>query len=164
MQQVFAGLTPELVAPVSLQQAPGDATRWFVVEQAGTIRVFANEDGVSATLSFLDITGRVRSGGERGLLGMAFHPDFPNTPDVFVSYTRQPDGTSHVSRFTSTDGGQTWQPAAVGHEPGAAQDLFFSPAFPNDQTAYLLLQPESGTSLSLQRSADAGRSWESLLD
>jgi glucose/arabinose dehydrogenase len=107
VQQVFAGVAPELVAPVSLQQAPGDATRWFVVEQAGTIRVFANDDGATATLTFLDITGRVRSGGERGLLGMAFHPDFPNTPEVFVSYTRQPDGTSRVSRFLSADGGQT---------------------------------------------------------
>jgi glucose/arabinose dehydrogenase len=112
LQQVFAGLTPALAAPVSLQQAPGDATRWFIVEQAGTIRAFANDDGATATLSFLDITGRVRFGGERGLLGMAFHPDFPNTPEVFVSYTRQPDGTSLVSRFTSTDGGQTLDPSS----------------------------------------------------
>ncbi|NCF23858.1 MAG: glucose sorbosone dehydrogenase [Gammaproteobacteria bacterium] len=107
LQQVFAGLSPAPVAPVSLQQAPGDATRWFVVEQAGVIRAFANDDGATATQSFLDITDLVRSGGERGLLGMAFHPDFPNTPDVFVSYTREPDGTSHLSRFSSTDGGVT---------------------------------------------------------
>ena len=107
LQQVFAELTPALAAPVSLQQAPGDATRWFAVEQAGTIRVFANDDGATATLGFLDITDLVRSGGERGLLGMAFHPDFPVTPDVIVSYTREPDGTSVVSRFSSTDGGQT---------------------------------------------------------
>ncbi len=107
LQQVFAGLAPALAAPVSLQQAPGDATRWFAVEQAGTIRVFANENGATATLSFLDIPVRVQSGGERGLLGMAFHPNFPNTPDVFVSYTRAPDGTSQVSRFSSRDGGQT---------------------------------------------------------
>jgi glucose/arabinose dehydrogenase len=104
---VFARLTPALAAPVSLQQAPVDATRWFAGEQAGTIRVFANDDGAAATLSFLAIPVRVQSGGERGLLGMAFHPDFPNTPHVFVSYTRAPDGTSQVSRFSSTDGGQT---------------------------------------------------------
>jgi hypothetical protein len=41
---------------VSLQQAPGDATRWFIVEQAGRIRAFANDDGATATLTFLDIS------------------------------------------------------------------------------------------------------------
>jgi glucose/arabinose dehydrogenase len=82
LQQVFAGLTPVPAAPVSLQQAPGDGTRWFVVEQAGTIRAFANDDGATGTLEFLDISARVISGGESGLLGLAFHPDFPNTPEV----------------------------------------------------------------------------------
>jgi glucose/arabinose dehydrogenase len=92
---------------VSLQQAPGDATRWFIVEQAGRIRAFANDDGATATLTFLDISARVISDGERGLLGLAFHPDFPNTPEVFVSYTGAPELTSYVSRFSSTDEGQT---------------------------------------------------------
>jgi len=65
--------------------------------------------------------------------------------------------------WRSVDGGETWRPAAIGREPGTAQDIFFSPGFAADQTVYLLLQPEYGTSLSLQRSVDAGRSWESLL-
>ena len=112
LQQVFANLTPALVAPVSMQQAPGDATRWFVVEQAGVIRVFANDNDATATLVFLDISARVIAGGERGLLGMAFHPDFPTTPEVYVSYTGAPDLTSYVSRFASADGGQTLDPAS----------------------------------------------------
>jgi glucose/arabinose dehydrogenase len=112
LQQVFAGLTPVPAAPVSLQQAPGDGTRWFVVEQAGTIRAFANDDGATGTLEFLDISARVISGGESGLLGLAFHPDFPNTPEVFVSYTGAPDLTSYVSRFSSVDGGQTLDAAS----------------------------------------------------
>ena len=107
LQQVFAGLAPAPAAPVSLQQAPGDATRWFVVEQTGVIRTFANDNDATATLTFLDVSARVISGGERGLLGMAFHPDFPNTPEVFISYTGAPDLTSYVSRFSSADGGQT---------------------------------------------------------
>jgi len=112
LQQVFANLTPALAASVSMQQAPGDATRWFVVEQAGVIRVFANDNDATATLVFLDISARVISGGERGLLGLAFHPDFPTTPEVYVSYTGAPDLTSYVSRFTSADGGQTLDPAS----------------------------------------------------
>lgn len=110
LAQVFPSLT--FSGLVSLQQAPGDATRWFAVEQAGTIRSFANDNDVAATLTFLDITGRVISGGERGLLGLAFHPDFPNTPEVFVSYTGAPDLTSYVSRFSSVNGGQTLDPAS----------------------------------------------------
>jgi glucose/arabinose dehydrogenase len=111
LQQVFPALTPAPAAPVSLQQAPGDVTRWFIVEQAGTIRTFVNDNDVTAAPSFLDITERVVSGGERGLLGMAFHPDFPNTPEVYVSYTGEPNLTSHVSRFSSPNGGQTLDPA-----------------------------------------------------
>ena len=103
--QVFPSLGFDRL--VSLQQAPGDSTRWFAVEQGGVIQVFANDPGASATGVFLDISDRVLSGGERGLLGMAFHPDFPGTPEVFVSYTRDPDGASRVSRFRSTDGGLT---------------------------------------------------------
>jgi len=103
--RVFPALT--FNGLVSLQQAPGDSTRWFAVEQPGVIRLFANDPGAAASGVFLDIADRVSSGGERGLLGMAFHPDFPGTPEVFVSYTRLPDGFSHVSRFTSTDAGQT---------------------------------------------------------
>ncbi len=110
LAQVFPSLT--FSGLVSLQQAPGDATRWFAVEQAGTIRSFANDNDVAATLTFLDITGRVIAGGERGLLGLAFHPDFPNTPEVFVSYTGAPDLTSYVSRFSSVNGGQTLDPAS----------------------------------------------------
>ena len=111
VQQVFPQLT--FASPVALQQAPGDATRWFAVEQAGVIRVFANDQAAAATQTFLDIRPRVTSGGERGLLGMAFHPNFPATPDVFVSYTGDSGGlTSFVSRFTTADGGQTLDPAS----------------------------------------------------
>ena len=106
VQQAFTNLS--FSSPVSLQQAPGDSTRWFVVEQAGIIETFANDPNVNSTTEFLDITSRVTSGGERGLLGIAFHPNFPTTPEVFVSYTGQSGGlTSFLSRFTSSDGGQT---------------------------------------------------------
>jgi len=112
LQQVFPALAPALAAPVSLQQTPGDARRWFIVEQAGRIRAFVNDNDATAAPTFLDITPRVISGGERGLLGLAFHPDFPTTPEVFVAYTGQPDLTSYVSRFSSADVGQTLDPAS----------------------------------------------------
>ena len=87
--------------PLAMLQAPGDATRWFVVEQEGRVRVFANSQQAAAFDTFADITDRVAAGGERGLLGMAFHPDFPADPRVFLSYTNETGGVlvSRVSAF-----------------------------------------------------------------
>lgn len=98
--------------PVALLQAPGDDSRWFVLEQSGVVRVFDNDPAVADSDVFLDLSGVVTSGGERGLLGMAFHPDFAINGEVFLSYTGSPAGTltSFVSRFRSTDGGLTLDP------------------------------------------------------
>jgi glucose/arabinose dehydrogenase len=111
LSQVFDQVT--LQAPVAFLQAPGDSSRWFVVEQQGIVRVFPNNANVmDADVSvFVDISSRVQSGGERGLLGMAFHPDFGanNNFEVFLSYTRNNGGQleSAVSRFRSIDNGLT---------------------------------------------------------
>lgn len=107
--RVFPSL-PAFDMPVGALQAPGDASRWFVVEQSGRIRVFDNQAAVSTASDFLDISGRVSpGGGETGLLGVAFHPDYPADPRVYVSYTALV-GTQLVSRlseFLSNDGGAT---------------------------------------------------------
>ncbi|NNF39842.1 MAG: hypothetical protein HKN64_00590, partial [Woeseiaceae bacterium] len=106
LRRVFEQLA--FLQPVALKHAPGDASRWFVVEKGGTIRVFANNANSSSTSVFLDISPVVNSLGEGGLLGMAFHPNFPLTPEVYVSYTRsEAPLKSYVSRFFSTDNGQT---------------------------------------------------------
>jgi len=70
--------------------------RLFVVEQRGRIRVI--RDGRSLAVPFLDIVDRVASGGERGLLGLAFHPDYPADPRFFVDYTDL-KGNTVVSSF-----------------------------------------------------------------
>ena len=94
--------------PLGMVQAPGDNSRWFVLQKNGLVEVFDNDAAVAATSTFLDITGVVNAAGEGGLLGLAFHPDFPTTPDVFVSYTRSSSPlVSWVSRFSSSDNGLT---------------------------------------------------------
>ncbi len=112
-QRVFEQLS--FSQPVALLQAPGDSTRWFVVEKDGVIRVFANNPSSSSSEIFVDINTLVNSSGEGGLLGMAFHPNFPVTPEAFLSYTRSGVGTplvSVVSRFLTTDNGQTLNTAS----------------------------------------------------
>ena len=103
-QAVFTNLS--FNQPVSLLQAPGDSSRWFVVEKNGFVRTFANDPNASSASIFLDISAMVNASGEGGLLGLAFHPLFPVVPEVFVSYTRTGAPLeSHVSRFLSSDGG-----------------------------------------------------------
>jgi glucose/arabinose dehydrogenase len=101
---VSAAPTVELVvasglsAPLYLTQPPGDTSRLFVVEQGGRIRVIQN--GTLLATPFLDIRSLVSSGGEQGLLSMAFHPNYANNGQFFVDYTDTPNGNIQVVRYT----------------------------------------------------------------
>ena len=94
-------------APIFLSPAPDGSDRVFVVEQAGVIRVFPNDTEVSNTEVFLDIRDRVSSGGERGLLGLAFHPEFAQNGFFYVNYTTQQNGPLQtvVARFSASGQG-----------------------------------------------------------
>jgi glucose/arabinose dehydrogenase len=97
-------LTARLVAsgfrnPLDLQVAPGDRERLYVAEQDGRIRVVRG--GQLQPTPFLDISGRIRSGGERGLLGLAFHPQFAANRRFFVNYTDR-QGDTHIAEFRAT--------------------------------------------------------------
>ncbi len=101
VQPAFPNLVP-FQRPVAMLQAPNDGSRWFVVEQGGIVRVFNNDPSVATSSVFVDITARVNSVGEMGLLGMAFHPAFPLNPRVYLSYTSLSlsERVSHISEFT----------------------------------------------------------------
>lgn len=95
--EAFPGLA--FSSPVELVNAKDGSNRLFVVEQAGTIRFFdAIQKPTSATL-FLDIKNKVRSGGEMGLLGLAFHPNFKSNGFMYVNYTRDNPRESVVARY-----------------------------------------------------------------
>jgi glucose/arabinose dehydrogenase len=84
--------------PIDIAHA-GD-NRLFIVEQDGYIWV-VDSSGNRAAQPFLDIDARVRStGGEQGLLGLAFHPDYQQNGFFYVNYTRHPDGVTRISRFS----------------------------------------------------------------
>jgi len=82
--------------PVLVTSAPGDSERLYVVEQGGVIKVVRRDGGVT---TFLDLTDRVLSGGERGLLSIAFAPDHATSGRFYVYYTGRPpfaDGTGDI--------------------------------------------------------------------
>lgn len=84
---------------LDLQNAGDGTNRLFVSERVGRIRVFPNDENVSTTKLFLDITDRVTSGGETGLLGLAFHPDYATNGYFYVNYTAPSPLRTVVSRF-----------------------------------------------------------------
>ena len=90
--QVFTGLE----SPVSLASCNDD--RIFIVEKEGVIRI-GYPNGTVRDTPFLDIKDRVKSGGERGLLGLAFPPNFKQSGLFYVNYTGEDEGQTVISRF-----------------------------------------------------------------
>ncbi|WP_305951930.1 sorbosone dehydrogenase family protein [Emticicia oligotrophica] len=98
-------------APVDFTHANDGSNRLFVVEQRGVIQVFENNVNTETKSVFLDIASRVASGGEMGLLGLTFHPDFKSNGFFFVNYTRNsPRRQTVIARFKAN--GQTADPSS----------------------------------------------------
>jgi glucose/arabinose dehydrogenase len=89
--------------PILLTHAGDGSNRVFVPQQQGVVHVFQNTDGDQQTKVFLDISHRVfydDKENEKGLLGLAFHPNFKKNGEFFVYYTvKEPVNTNVVSRF-----------------------------------------------------------------
>ena len=97
LQPVLTGLT----FTVYVTHAHDGTNRLFMLEKAGRIRVA--QPGASTTTLFLDISSRVLSvDNERGLLGLAFHPQYSINGRFFVYYTRQPDGALTIAEYHVT--------------------------------------------------------------
>jgi glucose/arabinose dehydrogenase len=108
----FAPMVSGLDAPTFVTNAPGDPTTLYVVEQPGTIKVVKNG---RVTSTFLDIRSRVKSGGEQGLLSIAFSPQYATNHRFYVNYT-DTSGDTRVVEFRSANGSG---------EAGTARQLLF---------------------------------------
>src|SRR4051794_41049951 len=86
-------------SPVEVVSPPADAGRLFVVEQGGRIRVIRK--GRTLGQPFLDLSGKISSGGERGLLSLAFHPNYAQNHLFYVYYTDH-QGDITVEQYTAT--------------------------------------------------------------
>jgi glucose/arabinose dehydrogenase len=104
-----------LDAPVAFVQDPTDRTVFFAVEQAGRIRVVRNR---VVEQDFLDLRSSVSAGGERGLLGMALAPDYPESGRFFVNFTNT-NGDTVVARFRRA--------TPVSADPSSRFDLRWAP-------------------------------------
>jgi glucose/arabinose dehydrogenase len=93
LEPVVEGLSQ----PVFVTHAGDGSGRLFLVEQAGRILIL--DGGRLRAEPFLDLRARVQAGGERGLLGLAFHPEFALNGRYFVHYTRKRDGASVIWEY-----------------------------------------------------------------
>jgi glucose/arabinose dehydrogenase len=118
--RVFPRLTFNL--PVQMVFSPADKNRAFVVEHSGKVKTFLVGDGDPATAdTVLDLAGKVKMNApphfEAGLNAIAFDPDFPRVPVMYVTYDAiHPDEPNNdtrlrwrLSRFTSGDNGRSFQ-------------------------------------------------------
>ena len=94
--EVVSGLS----SPVYVTNAHDGSRRLFIVEQGGRIKVL--QPGSTAPEVFLNIASKVLSGGEQGLLGLAFHPQFSTNRRFFVNYTRRPDGATVIAEYQAS--------------------------------------------------------------
>ena len=100
LEQWITGLS----SPLFVTAPPGDEDRLFIVEQGGRIRIF--ENGALNAVPFLDVSAITTAGGERGLLGLAFHPDYANNGWFYINHTGASSvcagaaGCTIVARYT----------------------------------------------------------------
>jgi glucose/arabinose dehydrogenase len=120
-------------SPVYVTAPPADKHRLFVVEQGGRIRVL--KDGHELSTPFLDISSKVLSGGERGLLSMAFAPDYKSSGRFYVYFTG-PGGDIHIQEYRRASANRA--------APGSARNLLTiaHSEFPNHNGGQLQFGPD----------------------
>lgn len=78
---------------------PANDSRLFVVQQGGIIKIVSSTGVVNAT-PFITLTSLISTGSERGLLGLAFHPNYATNGYFYVNYTRSSDGATVIARYS----------------------------------------------------------------
>jgi glucose/arabinose dehydrogenase len=129
-----------LSSPVAFVQDPTNSAIQFVVEQGGRIRVVSS--GTLLGPDFLDLRGAIASGGERGLLGMAFAPDYASSRRFYVNFTN-PAGHTVVARFRrSSDPFVADASSRFDLLWGAARKPFIEQPFANHNGGNLVFGPD----------------------
>lgn len=122
----FTQIASGFSQPTDLVASPDSSNRLFVVEKGGRIKVIDLLTGEPSGGNFLNMNTRVSTNSERGLLSMAFHPDFANNGEFYVHYSASESsgiqvGANVISRFTLPD------PAATTVDASTEEILLVSP-------------------------------------
>jgi glucose/arabinose dehydrogenase len=141
LQPIASGLD----APLALATPRNESNRLYVAEQAGRVRVIVN--GRLRPAPFLDIRNLVTSGGEQGLLGLAFHPNYARNRRFYVQYTDNGGDTRVVEYRTNRQRVL----------PGTRRQLFFADdPYGNHNAGQLAFGPDGGLYFSMGDGGSGG--------
>jgi glucose/arabinose dehydrogenase len=123
-----------LEAPIGVANAGDGSGRLFILEQRGLVRI-VDAAGQLLADPFVDLSDRISAGGERGLLGIAFHPAFADNGRLFVNYTNRSGDTVVAELAASADRG-------VADPASERQLLFVAQPAPNHNGGALVFGPD----------------------
>lgn len=130
-------------SPLVFAQAPGDDSRAFVATQEGVIYVFPHQTGAGAATVFLDLNAQVTdAGGELGLLGLAFDPDYLANGYFYVNYNPNFDNTGGNPRRTQISRFQVSPDPDVADAASETSLLTFEQPFDNHNGGWLGFGPD----------------------
>lgn len=133
-EPVFSKIASGFNRPVGITHAGDGSSRLFVIEQGG--KIFIIKDDKVTQEPFLDVSDLVsRNGGERGLLGLAFHPDYKNNGRFFINYTNR-DGNTVIAEY------QVSSNANSADKSSAKILLSFEQPFSNHNGGHLAFSPK----------------------
>jgi glucose/arabinose dehydrogenase len=133
--------------PVLVTAAPGEPDRLYVVEQIGAIRIF--EGGALRKQRFLDLEGKVSTGNEQGLLGLAFHPRYASNGKLYINYTDRAGDTRIVEYRVAADRNRV--------EPSSARELVMvDQPYSNHNGGHLAFAPDGKLYAGLGDGGSAG--------
>jgi glucose/arabinose dehydrogenase len=127
--------------PVDLQHAGDETDRIFVVEQEGFIKVFPNSASVTSASvnTFLDISDVVSAGSERGLLGLAFHPNYESNGYFFINYTMGGPTRTLISKFEVSSSNPN-----LADENSEINLITFNQPYSNHNAGWMAFGPNDG--------------------
>jgi glucose/arabinose dehydrogenase len=139
LERIYPNIT--IVNPVDLQHANDGSGRIFVVSQSGIIHVLDDDQTVTTPPVFMDISSRLVAGGERGLLGLVFHPDYAENGFFYVYYTAESDNQlrSVISRFSVDT-----QNPGLGDPDSELVLMEFDQPYANHNAGQIAFGPEDG--------------------
>ena len=148
LEDAFPAL-PDFDVPLFVAAVPGE-DRLVVVEQSGRLRAFADAPGTDASEVVLDLSGRVLFGGEQGLLGLAFDPDFERSRFLYVHYSAAGPRRSVIARFR-------WDPATDRVDPASERVILEVPQpYANHNGGMLAFGPDGYLYVALGDGGSAG--------
>ncbi|MBN2154202.1 MAG: PQQ-dependent sugar dehydrogenase [Candidatus Lokiarchaeota archaeon] len=123
--------------PVGIYDAGDGSGRLFVVEQGGLVWQFDNDPGTASKDLFLDASDLISTGGEKGLLGLAFHPNYAANGFIYVYYTMIGVNDARLSRFTVNETDPT-----IANESSRVTILDVTQPYPNHNGGQIAFGPD----------------------